>query len=322
MQSGDYSLMLDSGTKFFRSLYMWGWFHHPTDKLKTVILHDPEITSCHTQVGLPHGGVKSLGENLGFVVQTLRSDDKITRDFSVEFVTEGGQRIFHSFYDLCRDRIERYSTPTLTKRFVEEVDRNNWSVLDVGGRSRSRIDRSNDFKTSDYVVLDILPGENVDIVGDAHTLASYFPAERFDAFLSVSVFEHLMMPWTVVTQLNRVLKMSGVGLVSTHQSLGLHDMPWDFWRFSDTAWDALFNKYTGLEILERSLDFDQYLLPFIFRPSKQDAERSVGFEASAVLVKKIGPSLVEWNLRPSDISTTNYPNNDDGYKPDGFGDFH
>lgn len=54
-------------------------------------------------------------------------------------------------------------------------------------------------------MLDILPGENVDVVGDAHALVALFPAERFDAFCSVSVFEHLLMPWAVIPQINKIL---------------------------------------------------------------------------------------------------------------------
>jgi len=168
--------------------------------------------------------------------------------------------------------------------------------------------------------MDILPGDNVDVVGDAHKLASFFPPDRFDAFYSVCVFEHLMMPWTVVTQINKVLKMGGIGLVFTHQTIGLHDMPWDFWRFSDTAWDALFNEKTGFKILDRAMDTESYILPFIYRPSKETAEQSAGFEGSAVLVEKIGSCQLEWNVAPSDISNTDYPEGEDGFDPQKHGD--
>jgi SAM-dependent methyltransferase len=167
-------------------------------------------------------------------------------------------------------------------------------------------------------VLDILPGENVDVVGDAHALGDLFPPERFDAFYSVSVFEHLLMPWAVVPQINRVLKPGGIGLIHTHQTLGMHDLPWDFWRFSDTAWDALFNSETGFEIVDRCLDSEQFILPFIYRPSKRYAELSAGFEGSSVWVKKIGPCKLRWDVVPSDLVKTSYPNEDDHFVPDGF----
>ncbi len=84
-------------------------------------------------------------------------------------------------------------------------------------------------------------------------------------------------------------------------------MPWDFWRFSDTAWDALFNRHTGFEILQRTLDFDQYVLPVVMRPSKEDAEQSLGFEGSAVYVRKVGPCRMAWDLTVGDVITTAYP---------------
>ena len=127
------------------------------------------------------------------------------------------------------------------------------------------------------------------------------------------------MPWAVIAQINRVLKPGGIGLVSTHQTLGLHEMPWDFWRFSDTSWDALFNRLTGFEIVERAMDFEQHILPFIYRPSKKEAEKSAGFEGSSVWVRKIGPCKLRWDATPADILDTMYPDNDDHFKPDGFG---
>lgn len=41
-------------------------------------------------------------------------------------------------------------------------------LLDIGGRNRSKIDRSKEFPSFDVTVLDILDGDNVDVVADAH----------------------------------------------------------------------------------------------------------------------------------------------------------
>ncbi|MCR9149107.1 MAG: class I SAM-dependent methyltransferase [Rhodobacteraceae bacterium] len=319
MNDNGYSVMLDSATKFFRCIYIHGWFHHDSDQLEEVRLLGDGLIHQISETGIPHGGVQALGENLGFELQCIRSAEELTPDYSVEFRTKSGKVLTYPLYELCKDRIAAYPSPRMAERFLSEVAARKLSVLDVGGRARSKRDRSKEFDTEDYVVLDIIDGPNVDVVGDAHELSRFFPPDRFDAFYSVSVFEHLLMPWAVVLQLNRVLKTGGIGLISTHQTLGMHDMPWDFWRFSDTAWDALFNRMTGFEIIDRALDFDQYILPFIFRPSKMQAEKSVGFEGSAVLVRKIGPAAVSWDLTPAMITETAYPDNDDGYVPDGFG---
>jgi hypothetical protein len=87
----------------------------------------------------------------------------------------------------------------------------------------------------------------------------------------------------------------------------MHDAPWDFWRISDTAWDALFNARTGFEIVDRILESEQYVIPFVYRPIKAWAERAAGYEGSAVLVRKTGACSMAWPLTPSDLVATMYP---------------
>ena len=51
----------------------------------------------------------------------------------------------------------------------------------------------------------------MDVVGDAHTLSRHYPDAAFDAVMAFSVLEHLLMPWKLVIELNRVLKPGGIG---------------------------------------------------------------------------------------------------------------
>jgi SAM-dependent methyltransferase len=308
MRRDGYMFMTDTVAKFFNTVRVGGWFHHPSDTLMAVELIDDDVVAALTEVGLEHGGVTSLGANKGFSVQILRRTPGIGENARLRFQTRGGWHGEATLAELSRERQALYPSPALTHRFIAAVEAmGNARVLDVGGRARSGTDHRQHFRVPEYVVFDVLPGRNVDVVGDAHELARYFPAEHFDAILSVAVFEHLLMPWTVVTQMNQVLKPGGLALVATHQTLGMHDLPWDFWRFSDTAWDALFNPRTGFEIVERALDGEQYIIPFILTAAKLEAERSVGFEGSVVLVRKTGPCTMSWPLRPVDIVGTTYP---------------
>nr|WP_294508048.1 methyltransferase domain-containing protein [uncultured Rhodopila sp.] len=311
MRVDGYEFMVDSATKFFNTIRVFGWFHHPTDCLSGVQLIDPEQIAVISEVGCHHAGVApNLGsENgKGFLLQSLRRTDTLAADTEIEFRTVTGWTRRVLLAELCADRISRYPGIQLDRVFVDAVNSiPEARVLDIGGRARSKIARGAEFNAAEYVVFDVMDGDNVNVVGDAHQLAAYFPANHFDAVLSTSVFEHLLMPWAVVAQMSRVLKTGGIGLIATHQTLGLHDMPWDFWRFSDTAWDALFNRHTGFEILQRTLDFDQYVLPVVMRPSKEDAEQSLGFEGSAVYVRKVGPCRMAWDLTVGDVITTAYP---------------
>lgn len=179
-------------------------------------------------------------------------------------------------------------------------------LLDIGGRSRSAIDRSKMFPRADVTVLDVLPGENVHVVGDAHSMSDILPPESFDAVYSVAVFEHLLMPWKVAVEMNAVMKPGAIGFVVTHQTIGMHDMPWDFWRYSDRAWDGIFNEHTGFRILDRVLALPQFILPFKIRPEKMDSEKAAGFEYSAVLFQKTGAASAKWDV-PMSIVDTMYP---------------
>lgn len=127
-------------------------------------------------------------------------------------------------------------------------------MLEIGSRNvtgknlRSRFDRAH------YVGMEFYAGENVDVVGDAHALSSYFgPGEEFDLIFSSSVFEHLHMPWVVATEILKMLKTGGHALIGTHFSHRSHERPWHFFQFSDMGLRALFNPALGFETLESGM---------------------------------------------------------------------
>ena len=101
---------------------------------------------------------------------------------------------------------------------------------------------------ANYVMADVQEGIDVDVVADAHEL----PAEwtnRFDAYVSHSVFEHLQRPWIAAREVARVLAPGGFCHVLTHQAFPLHGYPSDYFRFSTEALRLLFED-AGLAVLE------------------------------------------------------------------------
>jgi len=180
-------------------------------------------------------------------------------------------------------------------------------VLELGSRARSEISRRHLFEGKQYTGLDVVQGPNVDVVGDAHALSAHFEPESFDAMYSVSTFEHLAMPWKVALEVHKVLRPGGLAYFVTHQSLGMHELPWDFWRYSDTSWNSLFNTYTGFRVLETFLGTPMMLVPFIYHDHWKGYEGAVGFSTSAVLVEKCGPNSMEWNLDVGAVTKGLYP---------------
>ncbi len=180
-------------------------------------------------------------------------------------------------------------------------------LLDLGGRKRSGLGYTDDLTMCDVTVFDILPDPGVDVVGDAHELSRFFPEGHFDLVMCNSVFEHLLMPWKVALELGRVMRVGGLCYIFTHQTIGLHDMPWDFWRFSDTAWNGLFNRRTGFEIVDARMSSFSQIVTAAWTDKYTGLEASGGFEASAVLVRKIGPSDLRWDVTLAETIATSYP---------------
>lgn len=181
------------------------------------------------------------------------------------------------------------------------------SVLELGSRARSGISRRERFGSARYVGLDIMPGENVDLVGDVHKL-SKLTRQKFDFVFSVSVFEHLMMPWKVAVELAKCMNSGGLVFVYTHQSWPIHDAPWDFWRFSRDSWDAIFNKYTGFEMVMTGYKEPCLYTTFFDDGSPvTDFQGQKGYYAVTCLAKKIGQPRLDWDISPLDIVRTSYP---------------
>lgn len=196
----------------------------------------------------------------------------------------------------------------LTGDFKQRIAaRSTGALLEVGSRARSGITRRNLVPAGwSYSGLDVMAGPNVDVVGDAHELSKSFPAETFDAVMSFSVLEHLLMPWKFVAELNRVLRVGAVGLFTTHQCWPVHDQPWDFWRYSDKAWDALLNKGTGFRIIEASMGEPAFVVAQRCHPAT-DFRMQSAYLASNVLFEKISHVELSWPVSLDDAIATSYP---------------
>lgn len=206
--------------------------------------------------------------------------------------------------------------------FIEMVNSapDGASLLELGSRARSGNSYRSAFSSrTRYTGVDISDGPNVDVVADLHVLSSKL-SEKFDFAFSVSVFEHLLMPWVAAVELNKVMADNGCAYIQSHPTWPLHDEPWDFFRFSKYAWKGIFNSYTGFEILAAEHGLEARILPLSdhcealdkILPMCDHGEALVGlnehptFLASACLVRKISEPTVDWNCDPSNLVDLNY----------------
>lgn len=191
-------------------------------------------------------------------------------------------------------------------RFAGELrSRKPGSVLEIGSRARSGTVYKDALVPTgwEYVGVDVVAGENVDVVGDAHDLEAVVPRAGFDAAYSIATFEHLAMPWVAAVSINRVLRPGGLLFVGSHQSYPLHEVPWDFFRFSDEAWTSLFNAQTGFEILDTALGEQAYVVPRYGKTGRvAGVEGGPAYLSSSVLAVKRGEASSTWAPGPRDIA--------------------
>jgi SAM-dependent methyltransferase len=197
----------------------------------------------------------------------------------------------------------------LTLKFLEGVrQKTAGTILEIGSRHRVgaslRAHIPNEWK---FLGLDILPGENVDVVGDAHELSRLFAPGSFDAVMSMAVFEHLLMPWKVVIELNRVMRIGGLGYIGVPQAWPVHEEPWDYWRYSVYAWPALFNRATGFEIVEAQQGEKASLVAERIHPGINFDSNAACYLASAVFFRKVAETSLDWPVDLRNVVETNYP---------------
>ena len=148
--------------------------------------------------------------------------------------------------DICHSKWEDY--------LADIGNKSGMKILEVGSRQEpGRPSMRRKFPEADYTGFDYYQGENVDVVGDAHKLSSYFGDKRFDLIFSNASFEHFAMPWLVSFEIVKLLKPGGIVFIETHFSFSSHERPWHFFQFSDKAMEVLFPRSMGIEVIESGL---------------------------------------------------------------------
>ena len=181
-------------------------------------------------------------------------------------------------------------------------------VVEIGARARSGVTRRHLIPGKHkYLGVDIRDGENVDLVLDAHQLSRQINPISVDALFCFSVFEHLAMPWKVALEINKILKVGGVGFIMTHQSWPVHDAPWDYWRFADQSWKALFNRQTGFALLDAKMSDPAYIVPRIAAPDRLFDGEAGGFLQSAAFFQKTSETTLSWDVNLEDLESGEYP---------------
>ena len=159
-----------------------------------------------------------------------------------------------------RFRSDRVAPPKAVSRtdwidyLSSNYNKEGCKVLEVGSRNVTGANYRSKFSKANYTGFDFYAGENVDVVGDAHKLSSYFEnSEKFDLIFSSNVFEHLHMPWVAAVEIQKMLKIGGSVFVETTFAFSSHERPWNFFQFSDMGLRALFNDSLGFDLIDSGM---------------------------------------------------------------------
>jgi hypothetical protein len=298
---------------YFDRLFIRGWCHDPDRRIVRVMAVFPEPMAV---VPLLSFGRPSpdVADNLGAGATQCRFEEWLEvppeaagRDFYLRFFFENRQTV------VGRSALGKAKQNDPFHRcwshFLQELEGvRSGTVLEIGSRARSAITRRGSVPSHlKYIGVDILPGPNVDVVGDVHNLGPLFSAGQFVAAFSFSVFEHLAMPWKVALELNRVLVPGGLVFTQTHQSWPMHEEPWDFWRFSPHSWPTLFNSATGFEIVEAACGEPAHIHAFRTTPANADLPRRPAFLGAASIVRKIAGTELTWPVTIETAAREMYP---------------
>ena len=103
-------------------------------------------------------------------------------------------------------------------------------LIEIGSLAVNSSVKSNLGENIDYVGIDIVKGENVDIVLD-DPYKFPFEDKSVDVVISISVFEHTEFFWLTYLEILRVLKDDGLFFLNAPSNSKFHRHETDNWRF-------------------------------------------------------------------------------------------
>ena len=301
---------IDGFYVFRKTLIVEGWaFSH--DSFITdinIVLGSSVIGSLKEWLSSPdveqvHG---SIAKRCRFELETKISITEFSSIKIVFIMSDGSTCIVEHPGDKAAYRFDRDFI--LRQKFIDMVNKiRHPRMLELGSRNNT-VYKELFEDHSNYVGFDIKEGDNVHVVGDAHRLSNYFEQNEFDVVFSVSVFEHLAMPWKVVLEMNKIMEIGGICFIFSHQTWGVHEHPWDFWRFSDSAWRVLFCKEMGFEVIDAQMGELATLVPKLPNAiTVLNSEYCNCYQGSCVVAKKTSDSKLKWDVNNENIVPGNYP---------------
>lgn len=186
------------------------------------------------------------------------------------------------------------------------------AVLDLAaGRSFYR-DYFSRFTT--FIATDFYPFDGIHIVADTNGTLP-FQDGVFDAVCLSNVLEHMPDPEITMAECARILKKGGKVIIQTPFLMGLHDEPYDFFRYTKYAARHLLEKsgFTEIEVenLSSFMDVYQWFHREFFKVMLAHSHQSLVMRAYIRALRKLGK--LSFSLLPPSLSAIQDEANAKGY---------
>ena len=201
---------------------------------------------------------------------------------------------------------KRFSRENLYEWLAEDLDTlpRGSKVLCIGGGG-ALDSMIKEHRNTDAISIDIDPDRKPDMVMDATDMS--FDDASFDAVYMMEVLEHVKEPKAALAEIERVLKTGGRFVMSTPFVFGIHEEPWDFWRFTRHGLEHLLSRFEIGSIRARNLYYRSIIVLFmrtIFSPGRKRLVVG-GFAIVAGFPFFLLLMLLD-RISPDDRSTTGY----------------
>lgn len=102
------------------------------------------------------------------------------------------------------------------------------------------------FKNCNYISTDIEIHPGIDEIADVTKLP--YPDKSFDIVICLNVLEHVREFQKAISEIYRILKPRGEAVFATPFLYPLHDIPNDFWRFTEFSFNKIFRMFSKVSV--------------------------------------------------------------------------
>ena len=150
-------------------------------------------------------------------------------------------KLDEEFLILGREHISRF-----LKRTAQRQAACAGKLLEIGPQERSEVRES----FSNYFVetLDIVDTYRPSHVGDITKRNESISDDSYDCIACIDVIEHTLDPFAAIREIRRILKDSGLLLISAPLNFRIHGPIPDCWRFTEHGFKILLRDFEILEL--------------------------------------------------------------------------